>query len=99
VRVLGKSEELKTGLPLRLANPGYFCTRFDSLSRFWRLDAQAYASLVEGVNSLERETVFAQVEYDATIVGDYIDICKRTDALADEATPLARARRFLGIEW
>jgi hypothetical protein len=53
-RVLRKSEELKTGLPLRLANPGYFCTRFDSLSRFWRLDAQAYVSFIERINSLER---------------------------------------------
>ncbi|MGC2736103.1 MAG: hypothetical protein WA212_19575, partial [Candidatus Acidiferrales bacterium] len=49
-RVFGKFEELQASFGFRLTEPGYFGADFDSLSGFRRLDAQAYASFVEGID-------------------------------------------------
>src|SRR5271155_1657731 len=88
-RVFGKFKEVKAGLALRFAEPANFCTHFDSLSGFRWLDAQGYASLVdEGIDGgLEGQTVFAQVENHAAIIGADIQIGERPDALPSAATP------------
>ncbi|MGA9888950.1 MAG: hypothetical protein WBQ31_15705 [Candidatus Acidiferrales bacterium] len=51
-RLFCESEELQASFGFRLTEPGYFGADFDSLSGFRRLDAQAYASFIEGIDSL-----------------------------------------------